>query len=100
MTLQQQFQRGLEAKGEKRVGETFRYLKYSRAAGGFYYLGRAGSLRAGRNVQTSVPCSDGFKTHLRTEAALSRQGSKVARSTGLNLDDYTNEDQRYVLREA
>lgn len=34
---------------------------YAREAGGYYYLGKSGSFRFGRNVTTSLPVAERFK---------------------------------------
>lgn len=64
MKMQDLFERALLARGEHLVKTTFKYKVYSRAKGGFYYLGRAGALRVGNTVQGSVPCTEQFKSAL------------------------------------
>lgn len=64
MTLQDRFSQALESRGEKLIKTTFRYRVYSRAKGGFYYLGRAGALRVGRTIANSFPCSEQFREQL------------------------------------
>ena len=63
-TLKEKFSAALVTRGERLVKQTFRYDVYTRSAGGFYYVGRSGSLRFGRTVAGSVPCSDEFKSYL------------------------------------
>lgn len=63
-TLQDKFLLALLAKGEHEVKRTHKFIVLSRAAGGHYYLGRAGSLRYGQTVVGSVPCSQKFKDAL------------------------------------
>lgn len=60
-TLKDRFVAALEARGEKKVKETFKYAVYSRAAGGFYYVGRSGALRVGNTVGGSVPVNNKVK---------------------------------------
>lgn len=49
-TIQQKLQNALEIQGETVVGRTAHYIKMTRKAGGFYFLGTAGALRRGSKV--------------------------------------------------
>lgn len=64
MTLKEKYIAGLAKKGEQKLKDTARYTIYTRAAGGFYYLGCNGALRIGRTRSRSVPASDAFKSSL------------------------------------
>jgi hypothetical protein len=64
MTMKEQFIAALVKRGETQVKETFKYVVFSRQEGGHYYVGRAGALRCGANIASSIPCSDKFKIHL------------------------------------
>jgi hypothetical protein len=56
----------LRARGEKQVvSRSRKYLTMTRAAGGFYFLGKSGALRFGRSSTSSIPVSDTFKRKLR-----------------------------------
>lgn len=63
-TLQERYAAALEAIGERRVKGTFKYSKYTRFEGGFYYLGRAGALRIGHTIRGSIPVTEKFKQKL------------------------------------
>lgn len=63
-TLKQKYLAALERKGETKVKDTARYTVMTRATGGFYYIGSAGGLRAGRTRSDSRPCSIAFKQKL------------------------------------
>ena len=56
-TLQERFIEALKAKGETLVKRTHKKIVYSRAEGGYWYLGSRGSIRIGRNLATSIPAS-------------------------------------------
>lgn len=60
-TLWEKFMAALEKRGEKQVETRARGIAFTRAKGGFYFLGSAGSLRLGTSKTSSVPCSDDFK---------------------------------------
>lgn len=64
LTLQVQFIEALEALGEREVKRTFKKVVFSRNEGGFYYIGKAGSLRVGHTVAGSIPTSSKFKAKL------------------------------------
>lgn len=53
-TIQQKLQNALEIQGETVVGRTAHYIKMTRKAGGFYFLGEAGALRHGRQVSSTI----------------------------------------------
>lgn len=60
-TIREKFMAALLARGETEVKRTFRYIVYSRQAGGHYYLGSNGGLRYGATIAGSVPVSQKFK---------------------------------------
>lgn len=64
MSLRDQFIAALTARGEHKVKDNFKSIVFSRAAGGFYYVGKSGSLRVGMTKARSVPVSDKFKSSL------------------------------------
>lgn len=80
--LQQRFAAALEARGETLVKKTARYLVYTRTAAlgspvsggrapkGFFYLGKAGSLRAGWTFAESRPVRPDLKAQLLAESPL------------------------------
>jgi hypothetical protein len=63
-TLRQIFIAALIAKGERQVKETHKFVVFTKATGGYYYIGRSGSLRFGSTVANSIPASDRFKKEL------------------------------------
>lgn len=63
-TLKEQFIQSLTWLGEVKVKDNFKHVVFSRKEGGHYYIGRSGSLRFGKTVATSIPCSDKFKRQL------------------------------------
>lgn len=63
-TLMQKYIAGLVAKGEHVVKNTPRYAVFTRNAGGYYYVGTAGAVRAGPTRANSRPCSTAFKQQL------------------------------------
>jgi hypothetical protein len=67
MTMQDKFARALTLRGSVKVKETHKYLVYSCPSGGYYYLGRAGSLRFGVTVAGSVPVRNETKQKLLAE---------------------------------
>jgi hypothetical protein len=58
-TLQGRFIEALEMRGETLVKRTHKKIVYSRAEGGYWYLGSRGSIRIGRNLVTSILASPG-----------------------------------------
>ncbi len=58
MTLRDTIAKTLEAKDEKSVGFTKKFLIYTRSAGGYYFLGKNGAVRVGRTVTTSIPLNE------------------------------------------
>lgn len=70
-TLRDQFVAALIARGETQVpSRSGKFLTFTRAAGGFYFIGRAGSLRFNPRSQSStdsIPASDAFKAKLLAE---------------------------------
>lgn len=63
-TLQDCLALGLTWHGERQVKETTKYRVFSRAKGGFYYLGRAGSFRVGATSGNSHPVPAGFRAQI------------------------------------
>lgn len=64
VTLQEQYLNKLIADGEQIVKQLRGCIVVSRVAGGFYYLGKAGSLRYGVTRASSLSVSDKFKKDL------------------------------------
>ena len=55
MKLQDRYAKALIALGETEIhGKSLKYRVFTRKAGGFYYLGRAGAIRVGPNLANSV----------------------------------------------
>jgi len=68
-TLQDQFALGLTRLGEHEVqGKSGKYRTFTRAKGGFYFLGRSGALRVGACSSRSQPCNEAFKAHVQQKA--------------------------------
>lgn len=63
-TLREQFIIALLARGETEVKRLTSRIVFTCKEGGFYYLGRSGSLRYGNTVAGSVPVSLAFKNEL------------------------------------
>lgn len=63
-TLREKYIKALEAMGETQIKGLSRFIVFTRAAGGHYYIGRSGSLRIGQTVTTSIPASKVFKDKL------------------------------------
>lgn len=63
-TLQERYIEALIARGEKEVKLTAKRIVYSRAKGGYYYLGKSGSLRVGSTSMGSIPVNSKFKAML------------------------------------
>ena len=66
-TLRKRFIEALIAMGETQVFDarsTGKHVKFTRAVGGFYYVGKSGSLRVGVNIANSIPVSAKFKNNL------------------------------------
>lgn len=64
-TLRDKFAAALIKRGSRQVeGRSSKFLTFTRDDATFYFLGAAGSLRAGRTSSTSHRCSDKFKQHL------------------------------------
>lgn len=64
MTLKEKYIAGLLKKGEQKLKDTACYTIFTRAHGGYYYIGTNGALRIGRTRSRSVPASDAFKSSL------------------------------------
>lgn len=70
-TLKERFITALAARGETKVKDTFKYVVMTKGTTGlYYYIGVSGSLRVGRTVATSVPCSMEFKYKLLADTEL------------------------------
>jgi hypothetical protein len=64
-TLREKYAAALIAKGEKEVkSKSSKFLTFTRADGGFYFIGKAGSLRFGHSSSTSFPVSQERKDFL------------------------------------
>lgn len=63
-SLQTRFMEALKARGETQVKITSKYRVFSRAKGGFYYLGSNGALRIGPTVSLSCPSNKRFREEL------------------------------------
>lgn len=64
--LQDKFIAALVKRGEQEVKRTAKYIVFTRQLGGYYYIGKSGSLRHGQTVAASIPCSAKFKKELLT----------------------------------
>lgn len=60
-TLQSKYIRALKACNQTEVKRTSKYVVYTRADGGFYYIGRSGALRFGTTSAGSIPVSKKMK---------------------------------------
>lgn len=69
-TLREKYIAGLIKLGESEAKCTNKWIVYSRKAGGFFYLGKSGSLRFGNTVATSLPVSQKFKDMLIAEGII------------------------------
>lgn len=66
--LQIRYCEALKAIGEVPIaGLSSKWLKFTRKQGGFYFLGKSGSLRFGQNYTTSIPVSHVVKEMLLSE---------------------------------
>ena len=63
-TLRERFIEALLARGETKVYELTSKIVFTRREGGYYYLGRSGSLRFGSTVVNTIPVSSKFKAML------------------------------------
>lgn len=63
-TLREQYIEALIKLGEIIIDEKAKSIKLSRKEGGYYYLGKSGSLRYGTTKSTSVVCILSFKQKL------------------------------------
>lgn len=66
-TLRDKFELALLKRGEREVKRTHKYIVFSRALGGFYYLGKSGSLRFGATIAGSIPVGEWLKVQLLAE---------------------------------
>lgn len=70
-TMREQFIAALTEMGEKKVmSRSQKYVTFTRAAGGFYFIGDGGALRFGRASSKSLPCSDALKRALLSRRAV------------------------------
>lgn len=68
-TLQDQYALGLARLGEHEVqGKSGKYRTFTRAKGGFYFLGSSGAVRVGACSSRSMACNDQFKAKLLQQA--------------------------------
>lgn len=64
-SLRDRFAKALELLGETNSPWASRkFLRFTRREGGFYFIGKSGSLRHGQTLTGSVPISDAFKAKL------------------------------------
>ena len=64
-TLRERFIEALKARGEIEVPRwSNKSVVFTRKEGGYYYIGKSGSLRFGSNKVSSIPCSSKFKAAL------------------------------------
>lgn len=66
-TLQRKYIDALLKLGENQLDDKGKTIKFSCKNGGYYYLGKAGSLRVGKNKSESIPVSKQFKDQLLTK---------------------------------
>ena len=60
-TLQEKYSDALKALGETEIKKLTGCIVFTRKEGGFYYVGKSGSLRVGTTRATSIPVSKKFK---------------------------------------
>lgn len=60
-TMQERFILALQKLGELEIKRTHKRIVYTRKAGGYYYIGKSGSLRIGQTSVSSVPVNESFK---------------------------------------
>jgi hypothetical protein len=64
-SLRERFSEALKARGEHEVlSKSRRYLTFTRAKGGFFFIGKSGSLRFGPSSSKSAAVGDRFKRML------------------------------------
>lgn len=66
-TMREQFAKALKECGEREVSSrSGKYLTFTRKEeeGTFYFIGKSGSLRYGKNATSSIPVSNRFKNEL------------------------------------
>lgn len=68
-TLHDRFLAALKARGCSRIDGTSRHavMDWPERPGMKFFVGRAGSLRCGRTLRESIPCTDYFKAQLLKE---------------------------------
>jgi hypothetical protein len=69
-TLREKFIEALIARGERKTHELTSSIVFTRKEGGYYYVGRSGSLRYGSSRTNSVPCSSKWKAMLLIEGMI------------------------------
>jgi hypothetical protein len=62
--LQARYIAALIKLGAKPVKTTHRFKVYSRPTGGFYYVGKGGSLRIGNTIASSIPVNPHYRKML------------------------------------
>lgn len=69
LTIQDRFAAALVLAGERPVpAKTRKYLVYTRAAGGFWYLGKSGALRYGDTASGSYSAGEKTKAKILGES--------------------------------
>lgn len=69
--LQTRFVEALTARGETNEDtKSSKWIRFTRKESGYYFIGKAGSLRFGPNKTHSIPCSSKFKAELLGTLAL------------------------------
>lgn len=66
MSIRNQLITALTVKGERRIDDhvSRKYVVFTRADGGFYFIGKSGALRFGMTVTSSIPVSSRVKLAL------------------------------------
>jgi hypothetical protein len=78
-TLQTRYADALTQLGEREVvGKSRKVRTFTRARGGYYFIGRAGSLRVGNSRSLSVACGDGWKEALLRGDVLQKRTEEAA----------------------
>lgn len=67
MTLQDQYVAALIQFGGRHVpSRSKKYVTFTRFSGGFFFVGKSGSVREGQTYKDSIPSSGAFKRYLLT----------------------------------
>lgn len=81
-TLRERFTDALIARGERQVpSRSGKYLTFTRAEGGFWFVGASGALRYGKSSTVSYPATDWFKEKLL--GAVKSEAEQVLKDLGL-----------------